>query len=208
MAKNDIGGKYADGLRIQEDSILAFSVKRTAEGSPLITNFTTQHFSPSQGVTGEVTWIMEDGHTHTIKLANWSPAISPNGDLIRSLAPRVRSDCANWSHGEKLGKAMFWNVASFMAGKIAVGILPSPTRYSTETTVRAHAMRETQNRYGISVAKILLYGDVGIEMTLSGEAFAGVLRVFNEWGDYVLESFADSKSKRATAIQDSEVGYL
>jgi hypothetical protein len=208
MAKNDIGGKFSDALRVQEDSILAFSVKRTGEGSPLITNFTTQNFAPSQGVTGEVVWNMEDGHQHKITLANWAPAISPAGDLIRSLAPRVRSDCANWAHGEVLAKKMFWNLASFMAGKIAVGILPSPTRYSTETTVRAHAMREYITRYGIGVERVLLFGDAGVEMSMSRDAFSGVLTVFNQWGDYVLESFADSKSKRATAIQDSEVGYL
>lgn len=208
MAKNDIGGKYSDALRINEDTLNSFSVKRTPDGSPLITNFTTQYLAPSQGVNGEVVWTMEDGHTHIIKLSNWSPAMNPKGEMIRSLAPRVRSDLANWNHGEPKAKSMFWNLSSFMAGKISVGILPSPTRYSAETTLRAHTLREYTNRFGITVASVKLFGDAGIEMNLSAEGFAGIMRVFNQWGDTILNTWADSKSKRATAIKDSEVGYL
>lgn len=208
MAKNDIAGKYSLALRENEVTLKSFSRKVTPDGGKLITNFTTQYYAPSQGVNGEVTWRMEDGYEHTVKLSNWTPAQNAKGENIRSLAPRVRSDLANWSHGEVSAKRMFWNLASFMAGKVAVGTLPSPTRYSGESTLRAYTLRAYENEHGIAIAKVSLHGDSGVEMTLSGDGFAGILRVFTEWGDSILESWGDTKGKRASAIDDSEVGYL
>lgn len=179
---------YAQAIRAIE-SVLSYWRRLK-----VVSNITTQFYAPSSEVSGKFVWMTPDGGREVIELEGYTPV----GEH-RSHAKLAREKIRSWSADEGTSKTTYLTLASFCIGKVLAGQLPSPTRPSWESTIRADVLDQVMPE-DVEIDSVVLSDGDGVEIHYSPEAVNGVMALYLERVNQTKQDYQDV----ATSV-DSEV---